>query len=361
MATQKIRPEPGALERQFQGQRRRAARRKTGAVALAAALAIVAGVIAIQAARDTGDGGRVPVDKGTRKALLRVSGYGFGFSTDGTRVFTRTDPSGAIYDADTGALLQTVSGRGEGVVAFSPDGSLFVTAKGNPACCHTYLDETATGRELLHIRKACCFAAFSPDGRFVAVPRRGTSVIDLATGEIVNRFAPWGAMAFSPDGERLLVSPFPEDAEEGVIAYVYDVRGGRSEPVQSLRADSGGGNVPDIFVDWVPWSADGSMVAVPTSTGRVVVWDARTGEQMFEIVPEAGKFVATAFGPDDRLATGSTDGTAIVWSLSGDAAESVITIDAYDRRVDHVVFGQGDRLMTASWHRPTKVWSLHKR
>jgi hypothetical protein len=42
MATQKVRPEPGALERQLENQRRRSRRRKTGVLALAAALGLVA-------------------------------------------------------------------------------------------------------------------------------------------------------------------------------------------------------------------------------------------------------------------------------------------------------------------------------
>ncbi len=100
------------------------------------------------------------------------------------------------------------------------------------------------------------------------------------------------------------------------------------------------------------------MVAVPTSTGPVVVWDVRTGTQLFEIAPPSGRFVHTAFDPNGRLAAGSTDGVAIVWSLTGQVAEPLATISAYDRRVDHVAFGPGGRLMTASWNRPTKVWDI---
>jgi hypothetical protein len=37
-----------------------------------------------------------------------------------------------------------------------------------------------------------------------------------------------------------------------------------------------------------------------------------------------------------------------VFDLSGDIADSVATIDAYNKPVDHVVFGPGDRLMTAA-------------
>ena len=49
MATQKVRPDPGALERQQGQQRRRTTRRKAGAYALAAALTAAIAVVAVRA------------------------------------------------------------------------------------------------------------------------------------------------------------------------------------------------------------------------------------------------------------------------------------------------------------------------
>ncbi len=46
MATQKVKPDPGAMERQFRGQRRRTTRRKAGVYGLVAALVIAAAVVA---------------------------------------------------------------------------------------------------------------------------------------------------------------------------------------------------------------------------------------------------------------------------------------------------------------------------
>ena len=46
MATQKVKPDPGAMERQFRGQRRRTTRRKAGVYGLVAALAIGAAIVA---------------------------------------------------------------------------------------------------------------------------------------------------------------------------------------------------------------------------------------------------------------------------------------------------------------------------
>jgi WD40 repeat protein len=369
MATQKIRPEPGALERQFQGQRRRSARRKGGAVALAAALVITAAVVVIEAARDAGAGGSVPADEGTATESLRVPGYGFGISVDGTRLFTRVEASGAIYDAEIGTLLQTVSGRGDGVVAFSPDGQRFATARGCGKCdqespvdaLRTFMYDTTTGEELWRVRRACCFAAFSEDGSLLAIPQNipHTSVIDVETGERVRQVDSWGAVAFSPDGEQLLITSDPGAAPKGVVGYVYDVFAEGADPVLALHG-RGEGNIPGVYADWNPWSVDGSMIAIPTSTGKVFVWDAQTGEERFVLRPPAGDdFTFTGFNVDGSLlAVASTDGTATVFDLSGDVVETVATIHAYNKTVDHVVFGPNGRLMTAAWNRPTKVWDI---
>src|SRR5262245_63116416 len=98
MATQKVGPEPGALERQFHGQRRRSARRKGSALALAAALAITAAVVVVESARDAGAGDQVPADENAGTATLRVPGNGYAISADGSMVFTRVEASGAMYD-----------------------------------------------------------------------------------------------------------------------------------------------------------------------------------------------------------------------------------------------------------------------
>jgi hypothetical protein len=55
MATQKVRPEPGFADRQFREQRRRSRNRKLGALAVAAVIGIVGGVVIIRAV-DEGTG-----------------------------------------------------------------------------------------------------------------------------------------------------------------------------------------------------------------------------------------------------------------------------------------------------------------
>jgi hypothetical protein len=63
MATQKVRPEPGFVDRQFKQQRRRSRNRKVGALAIAAAFGVVAVVVVIRAA---GEGtGTQPAGRGS--------------------------------------------------------------------------------------------------------------------------------------------------------------------------------------------------------------------------------------------------------------------------------------------------------
>ena len=62
VATQKVRPDPGALERQQEQQRRHTTRRRAGAYALAAALFAAIAVLAVRAAVDPSE----PKDVGTR-------------------------------------------------------------------------------------------------------------------------------------------------------------------------------------------------------------------------------------------------------------------------------------------------------
>ena len=362
MATQKVRPDPGALERQLRGQRRRTVQRKVGGLVLAGALVASAAVVAVQAshhgAQTPANNGRTPqpVPPQGEPTLTVPRAGGVGFSSDGSRLLVigccPVDSAGSVYDAVTGELLQSVDGGGmnEVVSAFSPDGDLFATAKLS-APVYTRVFTTATGKELWRFDGISCCASFSPDGRLLGADH---GVFDVVTGKRVNKFDPWGVMAFSPDSERLLISPDPEFGGGMVVGYVFDVRARGTDPVLTLRGNFGGGNVG------AAWSPDGSMLATATNEGNVVVWDARTGARMFAIDPPAGKFKSVAFSPDStRLATGTSDGTAIVWELSGDGAKRILTLNAQDGEVAYVsISPDGTRLMTSAWGEPTKVWAI---
>lgn len=159
---------------------------------------------------------------------------------------------------------------------------------------------------------------------------------------------------------RLLISPDPASAGDGVVGHVFDVDARGADPLLTLTSDEGTGNIA------VAWSPDGSKLAASTSLGNVRVWNAQTGVELFELVPPEGDVLPylsvaapLAFSPDSRLlATGTSSGTAILWDVLG-RGQQVLTIDAGPGTVQSVAFSpDGTRLMTSTHDQPTKVWDI---
>lgn len=105
VATQKVRPDPGALERQQDQQRRHTTRRRAGAYALAAALFAAIAVVAVRAAVDSSG----PKDVGTQPSrstpIVPTAGPVGTVTADGTTCsidFTTADaivPGFVVFEA----------------------------------------------------------------------------------------------------------------------------------------------------------------------------------------------------------------------------------------------------------------------
>jgi WD40 repeat protein/DNA-binding SARP family transcriptional activator len=283
------------------------------------------------------------------------------FSPDGTQLVTGGE-DGAIHthDTATGRPLLTIQDPEavDGMVAqhdvrFSPDGALIASSSGG-------LWDAASGEQV----KALPFGGpasfsipFSPDARFVASQDEaagGTAVWDVETGERVNGLEGYGYLAFAPDGRRLLIADnYQRDPELGWVAgYVVDWRhADGTDRVVLLgheRASTTG----------AAWSPDGSMVATSGPT-EVLVWDPNTAERQFTLTADAD-FTSLAFSPDSRrIATGMSDGTAIVWTLSPDGAKPALTVAGHETRVGDVGFSpDGRRLATTGLDGAAKIWDV---
>lgn len=158
MATQKVRPDPGAMERQSHTQRRHVVRQRAGGYALLAILVIAAGVIGVIALRDrelqpASEGGAGPtagelatnpyiLDLGTGETTLLpetlAGGFAYVPSPDGTQVaFAGNCEAGDVVRVANidGTGLQTFRAS-EGMINCAPrwsrDGSKLVYQERDP-------------------------------------------------------------------------------------------------------------------------------------------------------------------------------------------------------------------------------------
>ena len=292
-----------------------------------------------------------------QRLVLTVPGFGARFSDDGSRLLVQGPGQGFadVYDATSGAQISHAqvpglpqSQYGEPILAFSPDGSVFSSQSYRDGI-DASVYRTQDGDEVASLGPLCCNALwFSPNGRYLATYSDGaTGVFDARSGERVASFAPHGAVAFSPDGERLLVVPL-----EGGAPYVVD----RDRPDDGSRLRLRGSQ-PNAT--GAAWSPDGTMLATLHSD-QAVMWDARTGAPRYRFAPPAGSFVSMAFDPGStHLATGMTDGTTIIWDLSTHGATPTLRLAGHATDVRTVSYNKdGTRLVTGSLDGAVKVWDV---
>jgi WD40 repeat protein len=357
------------------------------------------------------------------RLVYTVPGYQGKFSADGSRLLVAGPAPGEadVYEAANGERISTATAAGSGSQAgpggeldlvFSPDGRSFATWGGVTPDIRLF--ETATGDEMgsLSVPEGALYdPEFSPDGRFLATggPASGwygnpaccpqTYLFDLRTGTLLNIQFAIGPIAFSPDGKRHLIADswYDPGLKAWVAGYVHDkqVRGRvplehPEVPIYNLPRQEA--DVP-IFqgavgttltrgqtllghegdVNDAAWSPDSPRV-VMSSPEEVSVWDismptvyepyrykdpSNLVQPELTVSPPAGSFTTVAYGPDSRIATGMSDGTTVVWSLSVRGAEPELSLVGHDAAVETVDFSpDGMRLVTSSDDGEVKVWNV---
>ena len=194
-----------------------------------------------------------------------------------------------------------------------------LASRSRPAACRA-----ASGTRRPGVTAPCSCpagtAAFSPDGRLVAViaPLGQVALHDARTGRVMRQLAPHDDIGndieFSPDG-RLLAT-----ASKDGTARIFRVSDGTT--VATLRHDG-----PVVAV---AFSADGRLVATASDDDTARVWDARTGRQL-ALVRHAADVDSVDLSPDGKLlASAGVDAAVRLTTTDG---KKVAVLRGYSRPV----------------------------
>jgi WD40 repeat protein len=189
--------------------------------------------------------------------------------------------------------------------------------------------DVATGKELrrLPAKDGCCFLAFSPDGKLLAVSTDGGTLVivwNYADGKVIHRFKTrekggfrvprTHSLVFSADCKRLFSS-------DDKTAFVWNLENGKpSFQFSHQPGDKDSGSNTVVF------SNDGTLLATASDFSKnVQVWQVASGKKLHQFEADKHAVYCAAFSPKgDLLATGGNDERIRLWStVTGEEVQSL--------------------------------------
>jgi WD40 repeat protein/tetratricopeptide (TPR) repeat protein len=319
------------------------------------------------------------------------------FAGDGAKLAT-ADSEGTIKIwADAQKLnskstaLVTLKGHHGAIrsMSFSSDGRRLVSASADKTA-RVWNLETA-GAAIRPLESASevnsWLARFSPDGRLIAVAQGINGSLrlwDAVSGRLVRVLSTGDqsrihSMAFSPTDRRLLAVGYGGQTDISHVS-LWDIDAGTE-----LARLPGATDLPNFRVDGstgvvgaLAFSPDGRylvagfgwrvMFTGESSPNPIKVWEVATRRLIRRLYGHSGYCVSLDFSKDGKLlASGSRDGTAIIWStatwnkvhtLQNPDPASLFNQSAHSQ-VEGVAFSpDGKTLAMASWERNVHLWDV---
>lgn len=297
----------------------------------------------------------------------------------GTTAFTvRPDGKPRLRDLMAGADRSLRIGGGVTNAAFSPDGTLVVTARVD-GTAQLWDARTGEGLATLGLKKNLLALTFSPDSRHIVITRGdGSGIVwGVRTGRTVARMGFEGSTVetggFSADGKTAI-------AVSGGVVHVQPLDGSGRET--TLR-----GEPRQLYA--VAFSRDGRYVATGDEMGAAL-WDLARGRRIsvsggtvysLSLSPD-GRYLASAGPGGTRLFDRATSRVTRLGSGSGSIAfspdgarlavsgDDVAVVDTQTGRrlarlpvrdVRGIAFGPDGRRIAIATYRGVRVWDIATR
>ena len=266
--------------------------------------------------------------KTPQEAIVHTAGHrdlfsALAFSPDGTKL------------ASVGAEGSIIFGAGFGLASWRPDSLIRLT-------------DVSTGNELATLTdiEVPSNLVFSPDGKIVAFSSHGRiSLWNTETGSLVNTFLPpASALAFSPDGKKLVTGSREGDVEiwdaetGGAVTSSIELEGFSNTvaPIRSLVFSPNGtllavakdegayvlGSRKEIQLKeryhrgarTLAFSPDSTVFVAGLRYGDIELWDLINGNKLTTLNGHTEEVKMLTFSPDGKtLVSTGEDGTILLW------------------------------------------------